>query len=404
MTDRICRGGRRPPGIPGPTRFWARAPRPYMAIFIALLIITASISCDDNPGPPAALGLVSATDIGPLELNPKIGGRDGGYSGVFNGRSVWLYGDTILKEADAQGHTWLNNSWSWTADLDPAGGMTGFNERLDDADAPTEFFPLTEEEAIYNELHYGSEGCAEEPCGARWAMWPGPIVADSARSRALIFYGKIHAAPGEMNFYGVGNGLVVWEDFDAAPTRPEVNPGADEPTLLFSKEEPTFGSAAIVVADMLYAYACDLKDYAKPCKVGRVPLADALDRSAWRFWDGAAWQEKIGRAQALFDGNDIMTVAWCPFAGVYIAIYSQPMDAKTMLRTAPAPEGPWSRAVKLFDAQKPDGGDWVYDALAHPEYAQNDGLTQYVTYSRSTGFFRSEHRVVKVELADVRSE
>ncbi len=371
------------------------------ASLLAFLTVLAFIACDENPGPPAMLDLVSAQDIGILETNAKIGGRDGGYSGLFGSRSVWLYGDTILVEADAQGHTWLNNSWSWTEDLDPAGGITGFHERTDAADAPTEFFPLTAEEAAYNAAHYGSEGCAEEPCGARWAMWPGPIVEDPARSRALIFYGKVHAAPGDMNFYGVGHSLAVWEDFDAAPARPEVRPGTDEPTLLFAQDEPAFGSAAVIHDGYLYAYACDLDWLTKPCKLARVPLADALVRSEWRFWDGTAWSEDIGDAKALFDGNDIMSVFRCPFSGVFVAIYAQPMDAKAMLRTAPAPEGPWSRAVKLFDAKKPEGGDWVYDILAHPEYAEDDGLTQYLTYSRSTAFFRSEIRVVKVKLKDM---
>ena len=34
--------------------------------------------------------------MGPLQASPSIQGRDGGYSGVFAGRSVWLYGDTVL--------------------------------------------------------------------------------------------------------------------------------------------------------------------------------------------------------------------------------------------------------------------------------------------------------------------
>ena len=39
-----------------------------------------------------------------------------------------------------------------------------------------------------------------------------------------------------------------------------------------------------------------------------------------------------------------------------------------------------------------------YDALAHPEFQQEDGRVQYVTYSRATGFFLSEVRVVRVEV------
>ena len=69
------------------------------------------------------------------------------------------------------------------------------------------------------------------------------------------------------------------------------------------------------------------------------------------------------------------------------------------MRSAPAPEGPWSRPVQAFKAMAPVGDPgWVYDALPHPEVSPDGGRTQYVTYSRSTGPFASEMRVVEVVL------
>jgi hypothetical protein len=67
------------------------------------------------------------------------------------------------------------------------------------------------------------------------------------------------------------------------------------------------------------------------------------------------------------------------------------------LRTAPRPEGPWSREVTAFVAMQPTSGN-VYDARAHAEYDLNGGQTIFVTYSRSTGEFTSEVRLVSVEL------
>ncbi len=52
------------------------------------------------------------------------------------------------------------------------------------------------------------------------------------RGRRSGFYGLVHAAPGDFNFYAVGQGLAVWTDFASLPKRPEVSPGADHPTLL----------------------------------------------------------------------------------------------------------------------------------------------------------------------------
>jgi len=366
----------------------------FHRLLIALLLGAMFIGCDDNSGPPpAALGLVSATDLGVLEQNPRIGYRYGGYSGIINGRSVWLYDPVALTEPDAQGRTRLENSWSWTDDLDPSDGITGFNERLDSTEAPTELIPLTTYEENYNTLNYNEE-CAATPEGChRYSVSLGPLVDDPERGRALIFYSAVKTG----GFHN--SALAVWDDPDAAPMRSEKD-------LMFGNP-----AAAMVADGYLYTYDCRYEDFGTPCKdfytactVARAPLADALDPEAWRFWDGESWHAEQDRAKAVLDGNFRMTVAWCPFAGVYMAIYNRPFCPSTMLRTAPAPEGPWSQEVKLFDAEVLENDDWVYDALAHPEYAQNDGLTQYVTYSRSTGTDRSEHRVVKVELADVRSE
>lgn len=225
------------------------------------------------------------------------------------------------------------------------------------------------------------------------------MVADDERFRALIFYQKIYAEPGEFNFEGFGSSIAVWDNFEEPPERPVFNPEAEHPTLMFGKEEPSFGSAAVVVDDLMYVYACDLDWVVKPCKIARVPLVDALDRSHWQYWAGDdGWVADLEQAVAVLDGNDMMTVSWNPYLNAYTAVYSQPLEAKAMLRTAPAPEGPWSEAVKLFDAEKPEEGDWVYDVLAHPEYQREDGRFIYVTYTRNTGFLQSEMRLVEVEL------
>jgi len=360
-------------------------------------VAVLAAACAD--GPPAEVTVVSATDVGTLETAAGIRGRDGGYSGVFAGRSIWLYGDTILDAPAADGSSWRHNSWSWTEDADASDGITGFQQRVDGAGAPTELFPLTAVEQEFNDAHF-LEPCTAEPCGARWALWPGQIVADPARDRALVFYSKIYAEPGDFNFHGVGSSFAVWDRFEDQPTRPVFDPGAEHPTLMFPDGQPGFGSAALVVDELLYVYACGLDGLGKPCRLARVPLADVLGRGAWRFYAGGdGWVADVDRAASVFDGNDIMTVAHNPYLDRYTALYAEPLTTRVSMRTAPSPAGPWSRAVELFEARAPEGDGWTYDALAHPEFEQDGGRVQYVTYSRATGFLESEVRVVRVELA-----
>ncbi len=367
-------------------------PRTLSSIALAL---TCSIGCSSAPAP--GVSLVSVRDLGALTVTPVVRGRDGGASFRFGARSVWLFGDTTLHHANADGQTWLNDSWSYAESTSAASGIT-LRDRLDSAGGLTEFFPLTAEERAFNVAHRG-DPCAQAPCGARWAFWPGASVVDPSTGRALIFYGKISAAPGDFNFHSVGHSIATWDDFDRAPVRPTVSPGAAEPTLLFSQTEPDFGAAAVLVDGMLYAYGCGQSGLSKPCKLGRVALAHALERPAWRFWSSSGWSASVSDAEAVFEANDILSVTYAPAFARFIAVYAEPLGRTVVLRTAPHPEGPWSSTLTLFEAQAPsEGNGWVYDAQAHGEFSEDGGRVQYVTYSRSTGFFQSEFRLVRVAL------
>jgi hypothetical protein len=122
--------------------------------------------------------------------NPDILGRDGGYSGMFAGDSVWVYGDTFLANLNAEGEALINDSWAWTTDLNAADGITG-QEREDAAGAPTVLLSYTTEQA-FNASHQANP-CQQQPCGARWALWPGALLEDTLRNRALVFYQLVMA-------------------------------------------------------------------------------------------------------------------------------------------------------------------------------------------------------------------
>lgn len=102
-------------------------------------------------------------------------------------------------------------------------------------------------------------------------------------------------------------------------------------------------------------------------------------------------------AVSVFTGSSIASVSWNAYLQQYVAVYSQPFSQNVVLRTAPNPEGPWSGEVTAFVALTPANGN-TYDAHAHSEYDANGGQTIYMSYSRSTGTFSSEVRLVAVQL------
>jgi hypothetical protein len=253
----------------------------------------------------------------------------------------------------------------------------------------------------FNAAH-NSNNCQQQPCGARWALWPSSVVVDPGSGDALVFYSLVSALPGNFNFQAVGSSVAVWQSLQQQPKRPTLNPPivAGHPDLLFTENEPNFGSASLIAGGMLYVYGCGLPTSGidKGCRLGRVNPASALNRSAWNFYAGDGnWSSLDADAVSVFTGDNILSVAWNSYLQRYVAVYSATFSNNVMMRTATAPEGPWPSEIAAFTAMPPTQGN-VYDALAHPEYDQNGGQIIYVSYSRTTGTFTSEMRLDAVTL------
>ncbi len=352
-----------------------------------------------------SVSVESVRFIDTVESSTQTSTSDCGYSARLKGKSVWLFGDTILSVPNENNQQVLCNSWSYTYDVDAGDGIAGFGEAVDAVGAPTPLIPLNAEELEYNSVH-GLENCVEEPCGVRWAIWPGVIIPHPDESVAYVFYHKFHVGTGVLNFTHVGHSIAVWENFDQPAQRPEFNLFEDYPTLFFSSTDTLlgdgFGSAAVNSDGFFYIFGCEFTETSNtsPCLLARVPVDSILEREAWRFLDAdGSWSPDHGQAVPVFNGSNMMTVFYNEYLGRYVAVYSRPMSLDVEMRTSPAPWGPWSKEIRLFSAHMPTGEiDWVYDALAHPEFSTDNGRTIYVTYSRQIAVLRSELRLVEVRL------
>lgn len=390
--------------LPGPIRsFENSGMRITSAIlfFACFTMLLALSSCGSGNSTISGSIVATATDLGTIPTNPDILGRDGAFSTLFQSYSVWLYGDTFLAKPDAQGRTLISDSWSFTTDLNAHSGISGFQERLDSTGAPTMILQETAAEMAYDQAHAGNP-CQQQPCGARWALWPSSIVVDPASNQAIIFYMVVNAQPGSFNFQGYGSSAAVWASFAGQPQRPTLNPPtvAGHPDLMFGQSDPNFGTATLINNGTLYVYGCGLPDNGadKGCRLAKVDPATVQNRSAWTFYAGNGnWSSKLSDAISVFEGSSIVSVSFNSYLQEYTALYSPPFSQHVMIRTAPNPEGPWSPETLAFVAMQPVTGN-VYDAHTHPEYDENGGQTVFVTYSRSTGAFSSEVRLESLEL------
>ncbi|MDD5224313.1 MAG: DUF4185 domain-containing protein [bacterium] len=369
--------------------------RNHYFILLLLVCLPGLIACGSTPRPPAG-EVASTREIGPVKFQDAIRGRDGGFSARFGGKSVWVFGDTALESAAADGATWRSSTWCRSTDSDPSDGIDCRDEPLDANNAPYEFLPFTNEEFNYNQAHFRTD--IPEADQSRWALWPGPVVVDPDSGKALVFYSKVFARPGAWNFEMVGYSFATWESPDLLPVRPEVNPGADEPTLLFPEGATQIGSGALIHDGYVYVYGCRSEWLSWPNFLGRVRFSEALNRQAWEFYQGAnTWNGNLDTAVKVLEAATMITVHWNDYLKKFLAVYSTPLVNTLSFRTADRPEGPWSDAREFHQGLAPlDSEQWDYSGLAHPEFARENGRIEYVSYYRPTEFLKGETRLVEV--------
>jgi len=339
----------------------------------------------------------NASDIGPLRFAENVLYREGGHSTLFKGESVWIFGDTRTTRSQQTIIDARQLTLASAANLDARNGLD-FREHVDGFKQPRELLSLTTEEAKFNAAH-NTPACIES-CGAEWLLAPGALTADSRQDRLLVFYQKIlRQQPRPDEHVAASIAVCTAGQFECE--RSEVRHGyaAD---ALFGPDEPAWGSATLVAIDHLYVFACSARERDTSCLLARVPLSEAMDRTAWQFFAGdGRWSGDWREAQPVLKGGiqwGVLSVHWNPYLDRFIAVSSRVLDTRIQIRTAKRPEGPWSETaeVEIDTLHSGPGWNWTTHAVAHPELARDGGRLEYFTYVRRVG------RTAEIRLIEVR--
>ncbi|WP_344647336.1 hypothetical protein [Cryptosporangium japonicum] len=375
-----------------------------LAVVLGATLIVVAIELrrpEGAPGPaeaPPVPAVRSVVELGPIEQDVRVTARDNGQSTAYGDHSVWVFGDTVLRGPEG----FLSNSTASTTDRRAADGIDLSGSR------PAAVITHTPAESAFELAHGGDCTPASDLyCGARFAFWPGPVIADPRRGRVLIFYVKLCRNGGEgtpcSGTYGrpLGTGIAALDMRTGRVTRldasrPDLVPSVEgpDPTMFFPPSD-AYNTAALVAGGDAYVYgACTER-----CHLARVPLDRIGDRSRWRFYSGhdadgrARWSADVGAAVdtvvAGAAGNTVF-----PVRGVrgWLNVYLPYGDNVVRAQVGGSPSGPWSPSFPLFTTR---GADINYAGFGHPEYAERDGLVQYLTYFQAdTG----DLRLVKVTL------
>ncbi|MBF6522713.1 DUF4185 domain-containing protein [Nocardia farcinica] len=88
-----------------------------------------------------------------------------------------------------------------------------------------------------------------------------------------------------------------------------------------------------------------------PGFISRVREADIANIDAYEYWDGREWKLNDPKASAPIVGNvGELSVQWNDHLGQFVMLTTDPANSVVM-RTASAPEGPWSPPRVLVDAR-----------------------------------------------------
>jgi hypothetical protein len=318
------------------------------------------------------------TDLGSLSKPAVVTARDGGAAALVGGRMLWTFGDTLMTVTGADGFNYRSATAGWSSP-----GSLQLDEALDAAGAPFQLFPLTADEAAYNQAHGPTE---------RYALWPGSVIEAPDGNGAWIFYQRLKIHPGALNYEALDVGLARLALGSTVAVR--------DPSPLFSVPAPAYALAAHVDEGFVYLYGC--KSIAgqldSECRVVRAAVADAASASAWKAYDGAAWQPDLGQAQPVLHGPPgDLSVSFNAYLGQFLAVYSGIFSNDIRWRSSPHPEGPWSTERLLFTTPATPSGN-NYAGKEHPELAVDHGKTIAVSYAQPTGTFTGDVRLASVAL------
>jgi hypothetical protein len=149
---------------------------------------------------------------------------------------------------------------------------------------------------------------------------------------------------------------------------------------LFKAPEPLFGQASVRDGDFFKLFACTgggPSDAPYPCRVARVPVARVSERAAYQFYardtlgTGEWTTDSLRAAPIVSASNSDISVSFNPYLQQFLMVYGMPEVSSVFLRTASAPEGPWSEPVQV---EQPSSSVWYsYTTREHESLAQNCG-------------------------------
>ncbi len=327
------------PASPTPTS-------PLEGVVISATAAPTPADCSANQPPPA---IQDARFDALFASHPNSWlGADGAYSVPLpDGRSAWLFGDTILGQPQADGSlkpsAFINNSII-----------------VQDGDKLTA-------------LHGGSNvhpAAMITPTNPATWYWPGGGLVEGNKLRVFLLQLKRagNGAPG-FDFTGIGHAI-------ATLSLPDLKVEAVAPLPFVSKVD--YGGSFVAEGNYTYIYGLEDLQGVKYGHVARVAQGQ-LVTGKWQFYDGANWSSDPLSSTRII--SDVSNLSVFKHGKGYVLVGMETgfgFGKNILAYYSCSPTGPWTGRTVLYTVPEATGSVITYLAIAHPEFSK-DG-TMLISY------------------------
>ena len=283
-------------------------------------------------------------------------GGDGAYSvDLGSSRVLWLFGDSLIAASSARSRSdsfFIRNSVAIQTGYDPTRAFMRFYSGMQD-EHPASFVPED---------------------GKFW-FWPGHGIR--LGQRLLLFYGRVYQKSEGMWGFAGGDSTVF------SVTNPDEEPSAwqlEELRGALASDGVELGGAVLRLGAWLYVYGNQGSLHDVYLARFDVAAAEAGDLTTPEWWGERGFGGRAQRAPVIAPGAPEYSVNFAAQWGKFVFTETEGFGPTTLaIRTADAPEGPWSEPRDVLRPPESFSADaFVYAGKAHPEQRGAELAMTYV--------------------------
>lgn len=314
---------------------------------------------------PREVKIAKVEELGNVSSTSTFVKRDLGFQGKVGKYIVLTYGDTLY--SDAQG----SDQWR---------GMTCNSGAIACTD-PTQVYDSILDDNNYPKwLLKPTEDFGED--AATYALGLTNVI-ETSPGKGLVYFLLNHRPGGVQKILGAGVAEVTIDTTAGYPV-----PKATRLCKFWwdGETEPWYGDmCALRAGDYIYAYG-HAKD--NPWVfLTRAKIEHATELDAYEYWNGETWQSERLKRDQMGDKEKIFwqvhqgQIFWSDYHQRYLFIYCDNFwSCQVLIKTALAPEGPWSDALTVHKPKPVQEGGNIYAPIPHP-YFDTTSKTLIITYT-----------------------